>query len=92
MLVYYGSPLQLFDKKDGLMYEVRVLLKDGEPYIDLTTVYLDENDEIDLTACIYGLPLKELTATEKYETHDFNQNWVSTTKKGGCKNLALFIL
>ena len=56
------------------MYEVRVLLKDGEPYIDLTTVYLDENDEIDLTACIYGLPLKELTATEKYETHDFNQN------------------
>ena len=69
---YSGSPLQLFDKKDRLMYEVRVLLKNGEPYIDLTTVYLDQNGEIDLTACIYGLPLKELTATEQYETHDFN--------------------
>ena len=73
MLVYQKqTPLKLFDKKDGLMYELRVLLKDGEPYIDLTTVYLDENDEIDLTACIYGLPLKELTATDRYETHDFN--------------------
>ena len=74
MLVYYGAPLQLFDKKDGLMYEVRVLLKDGEPYIDLTTVYLDQCGDIDLTACSYGLPLKELTAIDQYETHDFNQN------------------
>ena len=74
MLVYYGQPLQLFDKKDGMMYEVRVLLKDGEPYIDLTTVYLDQCGDIDLTACIYGLPLKELTAIDQYETHDFNQN------------------
>ena len=74
MLVYYGAPLQLFDKKDGLMYEVRVLLKDGEPYIDLTTVYLDQCGDIDLPACIYGLPLKELTAIDQYETHDFNQS------------------
>jgi|TARA_R110000787_G_scaffold77687_1_gene170631 hypothetical protein len=73
MLVYYGQPLQLFDKKDGMMYEVRVLLKDGEPYIDLTTVYLDQDGEIDLTACIYGLSLKELTGTDRYETSDFNQ-------------------
>ena len=73
MLVYYGSPLQLFDKKDGVMYELRVLLKHGEPYIDLTTVLLDQDGEIDLTDSIYGLPLKELTATDRYETHDFNK-------------------
>ena len=61
MLVYYGQPLQLFDKKDGMMYEVRVLLK-------------------------------ELTGTDRYETSDFNQKWVSRTKKGGCKKPAFFIL
>ncbi len=74
MLVYHDKPIQLFDKKDGLMYEVRVLLKDGEPYIDLTTVLLDQDGEIDLTNCIYGLPLKELTATDQYETYEFNQS------------------
>jgi hypothetical protein len=73
MLVYQDKPVQLFDKKDGRMYEVRVLLKDGEPYIDLTTVLLDQDGEIDLTECIYGLPLKELTATDRYETYEFNQ-------------------
>jgi hypothetical protein len=73
MLVYYGSPIQLVDKKDGYMYELRVLLKDGEPYVDLTTVLLDENGEPDCTDCIYGLPLKEM-AVEQYETTDFNQD------------------
>ena len=72
MLVYHGSPLQLFDKKDGVMYELRVLLKHGEPYIDLTTVLLDEHGDIDLTDSVYGLPLKEL-AVERYETYEFNQ-------------------
>jgi hypothetical protein len=73
MLVYYGAPIQLFDKKDGYMYELRVLMKDGEPYVDLTTVLLDEHGEIDHTDCIYGLPLKEMTV-EQYETTDFNQD------------------
>ena len=72
MLAYQDKPIQLFDKKDGVMYELRVLHKDGEPYIDLTTVLLDENGDIDLTDCIYGIPIKKLTV-EKYETYDFNQ-------------------
>ena len=72
MLVYQDQPVKLFDKKDGVMYELRVLHKDGEPYIDLTEVLLDENGEIDLTGSIYGIPIKELTV-EKYETYDFNQ-------------------
>ena len=59
MLVYQDKPIQLFDKKDGVMYELRVLHKDGEPYIDLTN-------------CIYGIPIKKLTV-EEYETYDFNQ-------------------
>jgi hypothetical protein len=72
MLVYQDQPVKLFDKKDGVMYELRVLHKDGEPYIDLTEVLLDEDGEIDLTGSIYGIPIKELTV-EKYETYDFNQ-------------------
>mgnify|MGYP003648462308 CR=1 FL=1 len=72
MLVYQDKPVKLFDKADRVMYELRVLLKDGEPYIDLTTVLLDENGDIDLTDCIYGIPVKEL-AVAKYETYDFNQ-------------------
>jgi hypothetical protein len=72
MLVYQDKPVKLFDKADWVMYELRVLLKDGEPYIDLTTVLLDENGDIDLTDCIYGIPVKEL-AVAKYETYDFNQ-------------------
>lgn len=72
MLVYQDEPVKLFDKKDGVMYELRVLHKDGEPYIDLTEVLLDENGDIDLTGSIYGIPIKELTV-EKYETYDFNQ-------------------
>ena len=54
------------------MYELRVLLKHGEPYIDLTTVLLDEHGDIDLTDCVYGVPLKELVV-ERYETYEFNQ-------------------
>jgi len=72
MLVYQGQPVQLFDKADGVMYELRVLHKDGEPYIDLTTVLLDENGDIDLTDCVYGIPIKKLTV-EEYETYDLNQ-------------------
>ena len=53
------------------MYELRVLLKHGEPYIDLTTVLLDEHGDIDLTDSVYGLPLKEL-AVERHETHEFS--------------------
>lgn len=72
MFNYQDKPIQLYDKKAGTMYELRVLLKDNVPYLDLTTVCLDENGEIDLTDCVYGVPLKDLTI-EKYETHDFNQ-------------------
>ena len=72
MLEYQDKPIQLFDKKDGLMYELRVLLKDGEPYIDLTTVLLDQDGEVDLTECIYGLPIKKLVV-EEFETFEFNQ-------------------
>ena len=73
MLAYQDKPIQLFDKKDGVMYELRVLHKDGEPYIDLTTVLLDEDGDIDLTNCIYDIPIKKLTV-EEYETFDFNSN------------------
>ena len=72
MLVYQDKPVKLFDKADGVMYELRVLHKDGEPYIDLTTVLLDENGDIDLTDCTYGIPIKKLIV-EEYETYDFNQ-------------------
>ena len=72
MLIYQDNPIQLYDKKDGIMYELRLLHKDNVPYLDLTTVFLDEKGEIDLTDCIYGVPLKDLTI-EKYETYDFNQ-------------------
>ena len=72
MLVYQDKPVQLFDKKDGVMYELRVLHKDGEPYIDLTTVLLDQDGEVDLTDCIYGIPIKKLVV-EEFETYDFNQ-------------------
>ena len=34
--------------------------------------FASENGEIDLTDCVYGVPLKDLTI-EKYETYDFNQ-------------------
>jgi hypothetical protein len=73
MLVYQDKPIQLFDKKDGVMYELRVLHKDGEPYIDLTTVLLDQDGEVDLTDCIYGIPIKKLVV-EEFETYDFNQH------------------
>ena len=72
MFNYQDKPIQLYDKKAGTMYELRVLLKDNVQYLDLTTVCLDENGEIELTDCVYGVPLKDLTI-EKYETHDFNQ-------------------
>jgi hypothetical protein len=72
MLVYQDKPVQLFDKKDGVMYELRVLHKDGEPYIDLTTVLLDQDGEVDLTDCIYGIPIKKLVV-EEFETYDFNE-------------------
>lgn len=75
MLVYQDQPIQLYDKKAGVMYELRVLHKDNVPYLDLTTVLLDENGEIDLTDCVYGVPLEDLTI-EKYETYDFNQEAV----------------
>ena len=72
MLIYQDKSIQLYDQPAGTMYELRVLHKDNVPYLDLTTVCLDENGEIDLTDCVYGVPLKDLTI-EKYETHDFNQ-------------------
>ena len=75
MLVYQDQPIQLYDKKAGYMYELRVLHKDNVPYLDLTPVLLDENGEIDLTDCVYGVPLEDLTI-EKYETYDFNQETV----------------
>ena len=73
MLIYQDQPIKLFDKADGVMYELRVLHKDGEPYLDITEVLLDEDGKVDLTSCIYGVPLKEV-CVEEYETYDFNQN------------------
>tara|TARA_R100001244_G_scaffold100402_1_gene74955 strand:- start:220 stop:480 length:261 start_codon:yes stop_codon:yes gene_type:complete len=75
-LVYQDKPIELISKslgQTGLMYQVRVLHKDGEPYLDITEVLLDEDGKVDLTSCIYGVPLKEV-CVEEYETYDFNQN------------------
>jgi len=75
-LVYQDKPIELISKSlgyPGLMYQVRVLHKDGEPYLDITEVVLDEDGKVDYTECTYGVSLIDV-CVEENSTYDFNQN------------------